>query len=77
MANIKIKIRATGCSLPEITEKECTAIECWYDRHIRLWTLYPVDAEGNQLDSATYAYGKVDAMVTKEAMEAGLIGKKF
>ena len=62
---------------PEIIERECTGIECWYDPHIRLWTLYPVDAEGNQLSEATYAYGKADAKATKQAMEAGLIGRKF
>ena len=77
METIRIKIKATGCCLPEIAEKECTAIECWYDRHIRLWTLYPVDAEGNQLDEAKYAYGKMDAKITKEMMETELIGKKF
>lgn len=77
METIKIKIASTGCNLPDVIERECTAIACWYDPHIRLWTLYPVDAEGNQLDSATYAYGKADAKATKQAMEAGLIGKMF
>ncbi len=77
MENIKIKITNMGCNLPEIEERECVRIECWYDPHIRLWTIYPVDAEGNQLDSVTYAYGKADAKATRIAMEAGLIGKMF
>lgn len=77
MATIRIKVTCMGCFLPETEERECVRIECWYDPHIRLWTLYPVDAEGNQLDSATYVYGKADAKATKTAMEVGLIGKLF
>lgn len=70
-----VKIKLTG--IETIEERECTAIECWYDPHLRLWTLYPVDAEGNQLCGATYSYGKADAMATKQAMEAGAIGQMF
>lgn len=61
----------------EIPERKCTAIECWYDPHYRHWVLYPVDAEGNQLCEATYAFGKADAKAEKAAMEAGLIDQVF
>lgn len=73
-----IKVKVNGKEyVPDIIERECTGIECWYNRHLRLWTLYPVDAEGNQLSEATFVYGKTDAKANKQAMEAGLIGKKF
>lgn len=62
---------------PQEIERECTSVTCWYDPHYRHWVLYPVDAEGNQLDEASYAFGKDNARATKQAMEAGLIGIKF
>lgn len=33
----------------------------FYDRHLRLWTVYPVDSEGNQLCEADYTTDKVEA----------------
>ena len=58
-------------------ERECSKIECWYDRHYRHWVLYPVDAEGNQLDEARYGFGKAEAVAMRTAMEAELIGKVY
>ena len=63
--------------VPQEIERECTSISCWYDPHYRHWVLYPVDSEGNQLDEATYAFGKIDAKANKQAMQAELIGKRF
>ena len=77
METIRIKIRATGSYLPEVEERECTAIDCWYDPHYRHWVLYPVDAEGNQLDEASYGFGKKEAKQMKKDMESELIGRKY
>ena len=33
----------------------------FYDRYLRLWTIYPVDAEGNQLCEAGYTTDKKEA----------------
>lgn len=30
----------------------------FYDRHLRMWTVYPVDADGNQLCEAEYTTNK-------------------
>ena len=54
---------------PTTEESKAVSIECWYDRHTRLWTLYPVDENGYQLDGATYAYGKAEAMRVKKELE--------
>ena len=35
----------------------------FYDRKLRLWTAYKVDAEGNQLGNAVYAPTKELAML--------------
>lgn len=50
-------------------EPKAVAIECWYDRSRRNWVIYPVDAEGNQLEEARYGFGKVEAMKIKQDME--------
>lgn len=72
-------IRVNGVKLEDIetVERECVAVECWYDPHYRHWVLYPVDAEGNQLDEATYDFGKANAFKTKAQMESELIGKIY
>lgn len=70
-----IRIKLDGCE--SIEERECVAVDCWYDPHFRHWVLYPVDAEGNQLEEARYGFGKREAMQMKSAMEAGLIGQVF
>lgn len=73
-----IRLKINGQEIgEEIIERECTGIECWYDPHYRHWVLYPVDAEGNQLDEASYGFGKKEATQMKKDMEAELIGKKF
>lgn len=56
----------------EETEAQAVAVEMWYDRHIRLWTIYPVDAEGNQLDGARYGYGKKEAERIRREIEEEL-----
>ena len=61
----------------EDREKEVRKVECWYDRHFRHWVLYPVDAEGNQLEEATYCFGKKEAMQAKAEMEERLVGRSI
>ena len=52
------------------TDHTPVGVDCWYDRHLRMWTLYPVDAEGNQLRQASYAPRKDLAMILKKDIEA-------
>lgn len=54
---------------PAFEEAKPVRIEMWYDRHRRNWVLYPVDAEGNQLSEARYAFGKKEAKELKNDME--------
>lgn len=44
-------------------------IRMWYDRRIRLWTLYPIDGEGNQIAEATYGANKAEALSIKRELE--------
>ena len=73
-----VKVREKLSLRPiEPIERKCVSVECWYDPHYRHWVLYPVDAEGNQLDEATYDFGKANALRTKAQMETELIGKTY
>lgn len=56
----------------EFTEDtpQAAKIEMWYDRHLRLWTLYPVDENGYQLSyGATYSNTKTEALRVKKQLE--------
>lgn len=44
-------------------------VDMFYDPHFRHWVLYPVDAEGNQLREASYAFGKKEALQVKAGIE--------
>ena len=44
-------------------------VAMWYDRHVRSWCLYPVDALGTQLAQARYAYRKDTALLLKKDIE--------
>ena len=52
-----------SCEFAEDT-RQAVKIEMWYDRHLGLWTLYPVDENGYQL-----SYGATYANTTAEALE--------
>ena len=66
-----IRISFNGMEREEI-ERKPVEIRMWYDRHIRMWTLYPVDAEGNQTDSADYAGHRAEALKIKAFLEKTL-----
>lgn len=71
---IRIRVKNADGTLTELEEsffedRKAVAVECWYDRHYRHWVLYPVDAEGNQLEEASYGFGKTEAMQMKKDME--------
>ena len=53
----------------EAEEQKADRIEMWYDRHQKLWTLYPVTAEGFQIAGAEYGYGKKEALRIKKELE--------
>ncbi len=48
------------------------SVRMWYDRHLRLWTLYPVDKDGNQTEDAQYAPNRADAEKVKKHIESTL-----
>jgi hypothetical protein len=74
----RIRIFVDGKEVSEEYEDPtAVAIECWYDRHYRHWVIYPVDAEGNQLEEATYGFGKKEAEQIKAEMEERLIGQQI
>lgn len=53
--------KIVGYEPQESEEAKAVAVEMWYDRHFRHWVIYPVDAEGNQLEEARYGFGKKEA----------------
>lgn len=55
--------------------RHTTHIDVWYDRHIRLWTLQPMDDEKIQTAPVEYAANKKEAMELKAEMERDLIRK--
>lgn len=70
----RISVRGFGFALDV---RECAAIECRYDPRYDRWELYPVDADGNLMETVRFIRDKREAMLAKEAMEAGLVGRKF
>ena len=72
MITIKIKNGQITESAEDHTPVD---VAMWYDRRLRMWTLYPVDAEGNQLRQASYAPRKDLAEILKkdiwEEIESG------
>ena len=69
----RISFRVRGFESPKFDEK-IAYIDCWYDRHTRLWVLQKMNKEGFQIGDATYIYGKKDALAYKKQLEqeAGL-----
>ena len=63
-----IKIRIIEGEMPE-EDHTPVGVEMWYDRHLRLWCLYPVDALGTQLAQARYATRKDWALIIKKDIE--------
>jgi hypothetical protein len=64
-------IRIDGTTINESTADHTPVdVAMWYDRRLKLWTLYPVDSEGNQLRQASYATRKDKAMILKKDIEA-------
>lgn len=54
-------IKIVGYEPQDYEEPKAVAVEMWYDRHYRHWVIYPVDAEGNQLEEARYGFGRKEA----------------
>jgi len=50
-------------------DEKVAYIDCWYDRHERLWVLQKMNKEGYQIGNATYIWGKKDALEYKKQME--------
>lgn len=64
------KFIVIGYNPDEYEEAQAVGAEMWYDRHFRHWVIYPVDAEGNQLEEARYGFGKKEAeRIRKEILE--------
>lgn len=59
-------IKINGKPIEETNEDHTPVdVAMWYDRRLRMWTLYPVDAAGNQLRQAQYAQRKDLAQILK------------
>lgn len=54
-------------------DRHTTKIDMWYDRHLRLWTLEPMDDEDIQTAPCEYAVNKKEALMRKAEMSAELI----
>lgn len=47
-------IRINGARVEPVDPKPAVGVERFYDRSLRLWTLYTVDEDGNQVGEAQY-----------------------
>lgn len=70
---IRIKIKNPDgsysyCEPTFFEDRKAVDVVMWYDRHYKHWVIYPVDAEGNQLEEASYGFGKAEAMRIKNDM---------
>lgn len=54
----------------EPKEVKIASVDCWYDRSIRAHTALFLDAEGNQVGCAHYAYGQADKKAMLKRMQA-------
>lgn len=43
------------------SEAKAVAVDMWYDRHLRHWEIFAIDAEGNQVSETRYGFGKKEA----------------
>ena len=64
-----ITIRIKGAEIENCEDHTPVGVEMWYDRHVRSWCLYPVDALGTQLAQARYAFRKDTALILKKDIE--------
>lgn len=51
-----------GMPRPQRESIEKPDYQLFYDRHLRLWTVYLIDAEGNQISDTEYASNRKDAI---------------
>ena len=67
-----IRLFIEGQEYVPFQKEDAPAVEVrsWYDRHYRHWVLYPIDAEGNQLEEARYAFSKAEMKEVKADIEA-------
>lgn len=62
-----LTIKVNGERVAENNEDHTPVdVAMWYNRRLRMWTLYPVDAAGNQLRQAQYAPRKDMAQILKK-----------
>lgn len=47
-------------------------VECWYDFRSRNWIIHQIDAEGNQIGDAQFAYHKKTAVEIQKSLQAGI-----
>ena len=52
------------------TEIKTHTVETWYDRRSRLWITQLKDAEGNQIDGASFSGNKAGAEINHQAKVA-------
>jgi len=72
-----IRIRITSMEMHE-ADHTPVGVDCWYDPHYRHWVIYPVDAEGNQLEEARYGFGKKEAQQIKKEIQNQIAnGERF
>lgn len=65
-----IRIKCNGVDITDYhTDHTPVRVECWWDRFHRNWVIYPVDAEGNQLEEARYGFNRAEAQQIKKDIE--------
>jgi len=58
----------------QYTETTPVEVVKYWERHLRLWVIYPIDVEGNQTQACEYANpSEVDSAVKDLERELGIV----
>lgn len=67
---VRIRLDGVWEEFESVYDRKIARVECWYDPHFRHWVIYPVNADGDQLEEARYGFGKKEALEIKKDVEA-------
>lgn len=50
-------------------DEKVNSVDCWYDKHTKLWVIQMLNKDGYQIGRAEYIYGKKAAQTRKNEIE--------
>ena len=79
MEKVVIKIKDWDADAIDNDEesRKPVKVNMWYDRHLRLWEIWTVDADGNQWDESRYGANKTEAIEIKKELEEQIASGEY